>query len=222
MNQNEYLQSNEFFDFNKKRVKQKAFEIVKDLSSKKEMLIALFYWVRDNIKYNMMSYVPEIKANFKASVTLRRKYGFCLSKSVLLSTFARAIGLPARIHAVDIINHKISPKVIDLMETNVFHYHAYSEVYIGGKWIKLAPVFDKNTAVKGGFLPLVEFDGENDALFSSTDLEGKPFVEYVKDRGTHETVPIEDIRRLFSKKYKKLSDIPFPPRPMRNDAMSYK
>ncbi len=222
MSLNEYLQPNEFFDFNKKRVRQKAFEIVKDLSSDKEKLIALFYWVRDEIKYNMMSYVPKIKANFKASVTLRRKYGFCLSKSVLLSSFARAIGLPARIHAVDIINHKISSKVVELMGTKVFHYHAYSEVYIDGRWIKLAPIFDKNTALKGGFLPMVEFDGENDALFSSIDLEGNTYVEYVKDRGIHETVPIDDIRRLFAEKYKTLVDEPFPPRTIKNDALGYK
>ncbi|MFX1239286.1 MAG: transglutaminase-like domain-containing protein, partial [Promethearchaeota archaeon] len=182
MNQ-DYLQPNEFFDFNKRRVQQKALQIVKGLHSTSEKLSALFYWVRDNIKYDMMAYIPEIKANFIASAVLRKKHGFCLSKAVLLSTFARAIGLPARIHAVDIINHKISSRIVDLMGTNIFHYHAYSEVILNDKWIKLAPVFDKQTAIKGGFLPMVEFDGENHALFSPIDVDGNPFVEYVKDRG---------------------------------------
>ncbi|MEJ2250720.1 MAG: transglutaminase, partial [Candidatus Lokiarchaeota archaeon] len=70
-----YLQPTEFFDFNKKKVKKKAIEITNKLENKTEKVKALFYWVRDCIKYNMMSYIPQIKANFKASVTLRRGYG---------------------------------------------------------------------------------------------------------------------------------------------------
>jgi transglutaminase-like putative cysteine protease len=129
-----YLQPTEFFDSNKTKVRRKAFEITENIHNKTEKIKALFYWVRDNIKYNMMSYVPQIKANFKASVTLRRGYGFCVSKSILLSTFARAISIPARIHLVDIINHKISQKVIDFMGTNIMYYHGYSEIYLKERW----------------------------------------------------------------------------------------
>jgi transglutaminase-like putative cysteine protease len=159
-----YLQPTEFFDFNKKFVREKAFEITAGLETESDKAKALFYWVRDKIKYNMHTYIPSAKANFKASVTLRRKNGFCVSKSVLLSSFARAIGIPARIHLVDLINHKISQKIIDFMETNVMHYHGYSELYLNNKWVKLTPSFDPKTALKGGFTPMVEFDGENDFL----------------------------------------------------------
>ncbi|TFG04947.1 MAG: transglutaminase domain-containing protein [Promethearchaeota archaeon] len=197
----QYLQPTEFLDFHKKRVRQKAFEIINVSRSEKEKITALFYWVRDEIKYNMYTYYPKIRANLKASVTLRRKNGFCMSKAVLLSTFARAVGIPARIRMVDIINHKISQKVIDLMGTNVFHCHGISEVYINDKWIKLTPVFDKNTALKAGFVPLIEFDGEHDALFAAHDNEGNPFVEYVKDYGTYADVPIDEIDEIFTKKY---------------------
>jgi hypothetical protein len=196
-----YLQPTEFFDFHKKRVKERAIEITKGLNEDKEKAVALFYWVQNKIKYNMFTYYPKIKANLKASVTLRRMNGFCMSKATLLSTFARAVGIPARIHMVDIINHKISQRVVDLMGTNAFHCHAYSELFLNGKWVKATPVFDRETSIKGGFLPIIEFDGENDALFESIGGDGNIFVEYIGDYGSYADVPIEKIDQIFSKKY---------------------
>jgi len=219
-----YLQPTKFFDFNKKFVRDKAFEITEGLETEKEKAIALFYWVRDEIKYNMHSYIPSIKANFKASVTLRRKNGFCVSKSVLLSSFARAIGIPASIHLVDLINHKISQKIIDFMGTNVMHYHGYSELYLNNKWVKLTPSFDPGTALKGDFIPMVEFDGENDAVFAVYDNEGKLFGEYVMDRGIHADLPLEEIERVFEEKYPIFSEYKngLPILPAKNKTLAYK
>ena len=198
---NEYLQPSFFFDFNHKPVYKKAIEIIEGLESPKERAIALFYWVRDEIKYNMSTYIPSVKSNFRASVTLRRKNGFCVSKSILLSSFARAIGIPARLHLCDLINHKVSQKVVDFMGTNVMYYHGYSEIYIDSKWIKLTPSFDKRTAIKGNFLPMVEFDGEIDAVFPAYDNAGNKFGEYLEDRGVHADLPLDEIEVLFKEKY---------------------
>jgi len=219
-----YLQPTKFFDFNKKFVRDKAFEITEGLETEKEKAITLFYWVRDEIKYNMHLYIPSIKANFKASVTLRRKNGFCVSKSVLLSSFARAIGIPARIHLVDLINHKISQKIIDFMGTNVMHYHGYSELYLNNKWVKLTPSFDPETAKKGGFIPMVEFDGENDAVFAVYDNDGKLFGEYVRDRGIHADLPLEEIERVFEEKYPIFSEYKkgLPILPVKDKTLTYK
>ena len=196
-----YLQPTEFLDFNKRRVREKALKITNGLKTDIEKAIALFYWVRDEVKYNMYTYLPQFKANLKASVTLRRMNGFCMSKAVLLSTFARAVGIPARIHMVDIINHKIAQWIIDLMGTNVFHCHGYSELLLDGKWKKLTPVFDKKTATKAGYLPLCEFNGENDALLALRGLDGNLFVEYTEDRGIHTDLPIKEIQRIFKENY---------------------
>jgi len=196
-----YLQPTEFLDFNRKRVLDKALEITEGLKSDEKKSIALFYYVRDGMRYNMYAFNPKIKANLKASVTLRRKNGFCMSKAVLLSALARAVGIPARIRMVDIINHKMNPKIIKLMGTNVFHCHGISEILINGNWLKLTPVFDKNTALKAGFVPLIEFDGSHDALFESHDEEGNAFVEYVEDYGTYSDLPIEQIVDIFTKAY---------------------
>lgn len=217
-----YLQPTEFFDFNKTKVRRKAFEITENINDETEKIQALFYWVRDNIKYNMMSYIPQVKANFKASVTLRRGYGFCVSKSILLSTFARAINIPARIHLVDIINHKISQKVIDFMGTNIMHYHGYSEIYLKDRWFKLAPIFDKETAQKAGFLPLNEFDGENDALFSHYDINSDLFVEYIEDRGIWADLPLDRIEKVFTEKYGSLFEEGLNAKPIEDKKITYK
>jgi len=199
-----YLQPNEFFDFNKKSVMNTAIEITDGLESQKEKAIALFYWVRDEIKYNMALFVPKVKNYFIASKTIRRREGFCVSKSILLSTLARAVGIPARIHLVDLINHLVSQKIIDFMGTNVMYVHGYSELYLNedGKWVKLTPSFDKETAIRGGFLPMVEFDGENDAVFPPYDVNGNKFGEYVGDRGVHADLPLNEIDKIFQEKYK--------------------
>ena len=221
---NIYLQPTEFFDFNKKSVSRKAFEITNNLTSDKEKAIALFYWVRDEIKYNMLTYVPNVPANFKASITLRRRNGFCVSKSILLSSFARAIGIPARIHLVDLINHLISQKVIDFMGTNVMYVHGYSEFHLNGKWIKLTPSFDPQTALKGKFLPMVEFDGENDAVFPKFDNQGNLFGEYLTDRGVHADLHLEDIDKIFEENYPSyaLHKKGLNPKQIKDEIMTYK
>ncbi len=200
--QTNYLQPTEFLDFDKKRVSDKAFEIIEGLKTDKEKAIALFYWVRDEIRY-MMSAFYMIKSNFKASVTLRRGYGFCVSKAVLLSSFTRAVGIPAKVHLADIRNNKVPQETIDLLGTNVFLYHGYSELYIDDKWIKATPVFDKNTSIRAGFLPLVEFDGINNGILSKYDPDGNLFVEYIKDRGVYAELPYDEMDRVIRKKYYK-------------------
>lgn len=221
-NMDQYLQPTEFLDFNRKKVKEKAFEITKGLKNDKEKAIALFYWVRNEIKYNAFTYYPKIKANLKASVTMRRKTGFCMSKATLLSTLARAVGIPARIHMVDIINHKISQKFRDLMGTAAFYCHAYSELYLDGKWVKATPVFDELTCIKGKFYPMIEFDGENNALFETHDANGNIFVEYIGDWGSFADVPIKKIDEIFTEKYPDwYNDIGnFMTAPMKNEPLS--
>ncbi len=202
MSMEEYLQPTEFFDFDKTSVNQKALEITKNCDTEKEKAIALFYWVRDEIKYNMRLFIPKIKKNFIASNVIQERQGFCVSKSILLSTLARVVGIPARIHLVDLINHKISQKIVDLMGgTKIMYFHGYSELYLNGKWVKLTPSFDRETAIRGGFLPMCEFDGENDAVFPPYGHNGERFGEYVGDRGIHADLPLDEIDKVFQEKY---------------------
>jgi hypothetical protein len=40
----------------------------------------------------------------------------------------------------------------------------------------------------------VEFDGENDAVLPSKDLEGKPYMEYIEKFGHRDDLPFQWIR----------------------------
>ncbi|MHA1147501.1 MAG: transglutaminase-like domain-containing protein [Promethearchaeota archaeon] len=199
----QYLQPTEFLDFNKKIVMKTAIKVTEGVTTDKEKAVALFYWVQNTLKYNALAYYPKIRGNLKASVSIRRKQGFCMSKAVTLSALARAVSIPARIHMVDIINHKISQKFRDFMGTAAFYCHAYSELWLNGKWVKATPVFDRETAIKGRFYPIIEFDGDHDALFEEYDPNGKKFVEYIGDYGSFTDVPIEKIDQIFTEKYPK-------------------
>ena len=100
-----FLTETKYCDFSNRDINSMAQEITHDLHSDREKARALFYWVRNEIRYNMRLFIPKIKKNFVASNVIQEKQGFCVSKSILLSTLARAVGIPARIHLVDLINH---------------------------------------------------------------------------------------------------------------------
>ena len=100
-----YLRSTSIVDCNNTLVMEKAQELVKGQKEIPNKAKCLFYFVRDEIKYNL--YVPNDKPeHYRASRILQEKEGFCIQKAVLLTALSRAVGIPARIHlAVQQTNH---------------------------------------------------------------------------------------------------------------------
>lgn len=86
------------------------------------------------------------------------------------------------------------------MGTNLFSYHGYTELYIKGTWVKATPAFDLKMCQENRIIP-VEFDGQNDAIFHSHNLDGKLHIEYVKDHGYREDVPVDEILAAWEKHY---------------------
>jgi transglutaminase-like putative cysteine protease len=160
---------------------------------------SLFYWVRDEIKYNPFLAL-EVLEDYRASKTLERGQGFCIEKAAILAAFARAVGIPARLHFADIRNHLVSDRLLKVMGTNLFSYHGYTELYIDGKWVKATPAFDLKMCRKNSIIP-VEFDGQNDAILHSHNLDGNLHIEYVKDHGYREDVPVDEILAAWDKHY---------------------
>lgn len=70
----------------------------------REKAVALFYAVRDGIRYDpyTMSDDPE---TYRASNVLRSGLSYCIPKSVLLCAAARAVGFTARLGFADVRNH---------------------------------------------------------------------------------------------------------------------
>jgi transglutaminase-like putative cysteine protease len=186
-----YLKPTEFLDWDSFDLREEARQLTVGDQSKEEKAISLFYFMRDQIKYCI---TPDLfrKENFKASITLKRGYGHCVPKAVLLSSLARAIGIPCRLQFADILNHQLPPDQQKLLGT----YHGYVEFLLGGRWISANPAFDLEMCDRYDIIP-VEFSGLDDALFHRLDRNGRLHIEYIADHGTSDDLPYDVIISAF-------------------------
>ncbi len=159
----------------------------------------LYLAVRDDLRYDpfLVGTGPE---GYTASRTLARGSGFCITKAAVLAAAARAEGIPARLGFADVRNHLTSPRLRKEMGTDVFAYHGYTELHLGGQWVKATPAFNLSLCQRAKILPL-EFDGEHDSIYHPLDTEGRRHMEYLRYRGVYLDVPFEDIMRTFVELY---------------------
>ena len=194
-----YLKATSTIDCDNESIRRKAAELTSNDEKVADKAKSLFYFVRDEIKYN--PYVlPDVLEDYRASRTMERGKGFCVEKAAVLSALARAIGIPACLHLADIRNHLVPDKLRELMGTDLFSYHGYSELYIDGKWVKATPAFDLKMCRQNRIIP-VEFDGKHDAILHSHNMDGELHIEYVTDHGCYEDIPVYEILTAWSKVY---------------------
>lgn len=198
-NPDNYQNPTYLVDSDAELIRKKAENLVKDPNNKNKSAINLFYFVRDRIKYNPYNIVLDIES-FKATVTLQRGYGFCVSKAILLAALARSIGLPTRVRFADIINHQLPEKLLDLIKDHTIYYHGFCEFFLGGKWVVVTPAFDREMCEETG-LRTVEFDGKNSAVFHKKDLKGRPHINYLKYHKPSDLLPLAGIRRRYRGAY---------------------
>lgn len=202
MNMSEFLASAAFIDSDSPQIRVFAKDAIGDATGELDRVLRLFKVVRDGIVYD--PYVdlgdPE---NFRASSVLKQGRGFCIGKAALLAAGARSIGIPARIGHADVKNHLTSKRLYELIKTDTFHWHAYTELYLDGRWVKATPAFDVALCTRAGIKPL-DFDGRNDSLFHPFDREGRRHMEYLADRGAYADVPYDSIVKDFRVLYPKL------------------
>jgi transglutaminase-like putative cysteine protease len=197
-----YLTATRFVDADHPSVIAFAEAAAADAASEREKAVRVYLAVRDGIMYDPYS-LDTVADHYKASHTLASKHGFCVSKATLLAAVARAIGLPARLGYADVRNHLATPRLLELIETDLFVYHGYVELRLGGKWVKCTPAFNLMLCERFRVLPL-EFDGEHDSLFHPYDADGRRHMEYVRDHGTFADVPFDAIARVMEATYPKL------------------
>jgi transglutaminase-like putative cysteine protease len=193
METGEYLKPTPIIDCDAPSIQEKQKELTGEGKSFIEKAQSLFYFVRDEIRYNpyLPRYLPE---HFRASETLSRRKGFCIQKAVLLIALSRSAGIPARPGFAVLRNHILPPKMATLLEGDILPDHGYAELWLNDKWVKATPAFDMDMCRKNGIVP-VEFDGMTDATFHSHTKDGKLHIEYLLDRGHYDEVPIDEIRQ---------------------------
>jgi transglutaminase-like putative cysteine protease len=112
----------------------------------------------------------------------------------------RAAGIPAALGFADVRNHINTPKLTELMGTDLFIYHGYVQVWLDGKSYKITPAFNMELCERFGVKPL-HFDGKSDALFHEFDQKNQRHMEYVNDRGVFKDMPIDQFLRDFRAAY---------------------
>ncbi|HEY6332733.1 MAG TPA: transglutaminase-like domain-containing protein [Blastocatellia bacterium] len=169
-------------------------------SSDLEKAVAVYYAVRDEVRYDPYQIILTVPA-LRASATLEAKRGWCVSKAVLLAASCRALGIPARLGFADVRNHLSTERLRERMGgIDIFYWHGYADIFLDGKWVKATPAFNIELCTKFRLLPL-EFDGRSDSIYHPFDAEGNRHMEYVAHRGVYSDLPLSEIISTFQKEY---------------------
>ena len=192
-----YLAATEFIETSATEIVALAASLRR--ATPQETAVALFDWVRDEVRYDPWAAIDG-REWYRATKVLERRSGYCVQKAVLLAALARAAGIPARLGFADVRNHQTPPKMRELMGTDVFVFHGYVEFRLGERWVKATPAFDEGASRKAGVLP-VTLDGTNDAMLHPVDPRGHPYIEYLRDRGSFADLPFEELHRTIMETY---------------------
>jgi transglutaminase-like putative cysteine protease len=100
--------------------------------SQTDKAIRLFDTVRDQIRYNPFE-IGTAADDYRASWIVGKPSNYCVPKAILLTAALRTAGIPAAVGFADVRNHLNSPKLAELMGTDLFIYHGYVAVWLDGR-----------------------------------------------------------------------------------------
>ena len=183
------LQPGRFVDSDHPRVVEFAERWRGTSREPREQAVRLYYAVRDQIRYNPYTFSPD-HATLKASHALAAGESYCVPKALLLAACARHCGIPARIGLADVRNHLSTPRLLEMLRSEVFAMHGYTELFIAGRWVKATPAFNLALCRVFRVAPL-EFDGREDSVFHPFNAEGERYMEYLQDHGQFDDLPVE-------------------------------
>jgi len=97
----EYLKPTKMCDSDNVQLREKAKDIIKGAETPKEAALRIFYYTRDQIRFGL-DYPDK-----KASQTLKKRMGFCITKCNLQIALLRTIDIPARCHYVHLTKESL-------------------------------------------------------------------------------------------------------------------
>jgi transglutaminase-like putative cysteine protease len=201
-NLDRYLQPTWFIDSDAAPVRDFAQRGIDEASGDVQKAVALYYAVRDGVRYDPYAMNLE-RGSYRASTVATLPAAYCIQKSILYAAAARAVGVPARLGFADVRNPLTSPKLRATMGSDLFVYHGYTELYLEERWVKATAVFNIELCRRFGVLPL-EFDGRSDSLLHPFDAEKRRHMEYVRSRGSFADFPFDEIMAAFRSEYPSL------------------
>ncbi|HYM04688.1 MAG TPA: transglutaminase-like domain-containing protein [Stellaceae bacterium] len=201
----DYVKPARFIDSDHPAVAAFAARAAAHASEPVSAAVRLYYAVRDEILYD--PYVPSDDLDtYRASAVLAKGRGYCVGKASLLAAAARALGIPARVAFADVRNHLATPRLLQLIGTDIFIYHGITELWLDGRWVKATPTFNLTLCEKFRIRPL-DFDGRADAVFHPFDRDGRQHMEYLRQRGSFPDVPVDIIMPAMLATYPRLVEL---------------
>lgn len=165
--------------------------------------VALFTAVRDRYRYDPYS-ISRDPDDYRAGAVAGGSQSWCVPKATLLTAAARAVGIPARVGFADVKNHLQSQRLRERMGTDLFLWHGYSVLWLGDRWLKVSPAFNRELCERFG-TRVLEFDGRSDALLHEFDNNGHRHMEYINHRGVYRDIPLVPIFATFDRYYPDLA-----------------
>ena len=195
-----YLVPTAIIDSDHKTIIEYANDAVIDAGEDQiKKAVKLYYAVRDGIWYD--PYYPFYLAeHYRASNVFKSGRGFCISKVSLLCALGRACNIPSRVGFATVRNHLATPKLLEFLGSDLFVYHGFTEFYLAGKWVKATPAFNVELCKKHNVIPL-EFNGREDSIFQTYNMETKAFMEYLEFHGIYADIPVDVILAAWEKAY---------------------
>ncbi len=198
----EWLAATEFIDHDHPAVREFVAEHVGSGTSAKEKALSLYFAVRDEVRYDPYSCSME-RVAMRASTCAVKRVGYCVPKALLYCACVRAVGIPARPGFADVKNHLTTEKLAKLLGSDIYAWHGYVSLLLGGKWVKATPAFNLAMCERFGVLPL-DFDGEHDSQMHPYNSANQLHMEYVKQRGEFDDLPYDELRADMLRMYPNL------------------
>ncbi len=194
-----FLRPTAFVDSDHPDVIDFANRVTDGATAPPEQAKRLYYAVRDQIRYNPYGHTLSVE-EMRASAVLKKGEHFCVPKATLLAAACRALGIPARMGFADVRNHLTTERLKENMKSDLFVFHGYTEIWLGGTWCKVTPTFNKSLCDRFQIRTL-EWNGSGDALFHPFDRAGDRHMEYVHDHGTFADVPLDIMLAAWAREY---------------------
>lgn len=176
----EYLRPTKMCDSDNVQLREKAKDIIKAAETPREAALRLFYYTRDEIRFGL-DYPDK-----KASQTLKKGMGFCITKCNLQIALLRSIDIPARPHYVHLNKESLKAIAPQFMYNKLPEaiVHIWCECYLSGRWLACEALFDdefhkgllKMGVINPEQVPTIDWDGETNLILVKHRI--------VKDVGT--------------------------------------
>ena len=166
-----HLSKTYFCNYGHKEIRSIANDLVKASKVPNDLTKDIFMFVRDKIIFGGDHW------QVKASETLKKGYGACWNKNLLLIALLRYYKIPSRLKANPMKNDFMKPAMgAAYLTVSSPFYHCFTEVYLDGRWIAIDPTLDKNT-YNTFFMPRdvdwgIDWNGASDMLLYTESVAG--------------------------------------------------